>query len=45
MNECVSDSEVTDAPVLRSIADSIEPLYPSAASTLRGIARKIEENI
>lgn len=35
--------EWSDAPVLRSIANSIEPLFPTAADELRGIANKMEE--
>jgi hypothetical protein len=33
----------TRAPELRSIANSIEPMFPSAADMLRGIARELEE--
>jgi hypothetical protein len=38
----MTDERTEGTIELRSIADSIEPMFPSAAYTLRGIARQME---
>jgi len=37
-----SNEKFSRAPELRSIANSIEPMFPSAADLLRGIANEME---
>ncbi len=41
-NAMVGPASDYRASELRSIADTVEPVYPSAAYTLRGIARSLE---